>query len=68
MVSGDTNKLITIVGAYIENLKEKDKTPSAIRAMPPLLGEHSLDILSEAGYSAKEIEDLFAQKVSQMSV
>ena len=44
------------------------KTPSAIRAMPPLLGEHSFDILSEVGYSAKEIEGLFAQKVSQMSV
>ena len=33
MVSGDTNKLITIVGAYTENLKEKDKTPSAIREL-----------------------------------
>ena len=44
------------------------KTPSSIRAMPPLLGEHSTEILGEAGYSAEEIEELFAQKVSQLSV
>ena len=33
MVSSDSNKLITTVGAYTENLKEKDKTPSAVREL-----------------------------------
>ena len=34
--------------------------PAAIQGPPPKLGEHSRDILREAGYNVVEIEDLFA--------
>ena len=33
MASEDSNKLINTVGAYTENLKDKDKTPSAVREL-----------------------------------
>ena len=36
------------------------KTPGAIRRLPPRLGEHSIEILGEAGLSAAEIEALLA--------
>src|SRR6266849_734483 len=36
------------------------KTPGAIRRLPPRLGEHSLEILREAGLSAAEITALVA--------
>jgi crotonobetainyl-CoA:carnitine CoA-transferase CaiB-like acyl-CoA transferase len=36
------------------------KTPGAIRRLPPRLGEHSAEILREAGLSAAEIEALLA--------
>ena len=35
------------------------KSPSAIRRMPPRLGEQSAEILAEAGYSAAEVQGLF---------
>jgi crotonobetainyl-CoA:carnitine CoA-transferase CaiB-like acyl-CoA transferase len=38
-------------------------TPASIRSAPPLLGEHSDQILAEAGYSAAEIERLRADGV-----
>jgi len=41
------------------------KTPSTVRLMAPRLGEHSAEILSEAGYSEAEIEALFASKSTQ---
>ena len=43
------------------------KTPSTIRDMPPLLGEQSREILTEAGYSADEIDDLIAKNVTKAS-
>ncbi len=41
------------------------KTPSTIRKLQPQLGEHSAEILAEAGYSPDEIEELLAAKVSK---
>jgi crotonobetainyl-CoA:carnitine CoA-transferase CaiB-like acyl-CoA transferase len=36
------------------------KTPASIRQLPPRLGEHSLEILREAGLDAAQIDALFA--------
>ena len=41
------------------------KTPSTVRRMAPRLGEHSAEILAEAGYTTGEIEALFAAAVSR---
>lgn len=40
------------------------KTPSTIRRLQPRLGEHSREVLAEAGYGAEEIDALLAAKVS----
>ncbi len=39
------------------------KTPSEVHSMPPSKGEHGVDILAEAGFSAAEIEALKAESV-----
>jgi len=39
------------------------ETPASIRSAPPLLGEHSADILAELGYSEADITDLRATGV-----
>ena len=36
------------------------KTPGTIRRLPPRLGEHSGEVLREAGMGASEIDALFA--------
>jgi crotonobetainyl-CoA:carnitine CoA-transferase CaiB-like acyl-CoA transferase len=51
--SEGTMRLPGIPAAY-------SKTPGDIRRLPPRLGEHSLDILHEAGLGATEIEALLA--------
>jgi crotonobetainyl-CoA:carnitine CoA-transferase CaiB-like acyl-CoA transferase len=39
-------------------------SPATIDRLPPLLGEHSLEILREIGYNNDEIEGFFKSKVS----
>ena len=51
--SEGTMRLPGIPAAY-------SKTPGDIRRLPPRLGEHSLEILREAGLGAPEIEALVA--------
>jgi len=36
------------------------KTPASIRSVPPLLGEHSVEVLKEIGMSKEAIEDMLA--------
>jgi crotonobetainyl-CoA:carnitine CoA-transferase CaiB-like acyl-CoA transferase len=40
------------------------KTPGAIRRLPPQLGEHSVDVLREAGLSETAIADLVEQNIT----
>jgi len=37
------------------------KTPGSVRRHPPLLGEHTRELLAEVGYSADEIEQLISE-------
>ena len=39
------------------------ETPSSVRRPPPLLGQHNAEILSEIGYTSKQIDDLQARGV-----
>ena len=39
------------------------ETPGEINSPPPLLGQHSREVLAQLGYSADEIEKLAAEKV-----
>jgi crotonobetainyl-CoA:carnitine CoA-transferase CaiB-like acyl-CoA transferase len=40
-----------------------EKTPGTIRTGAPALGEHSRDILQEAGLTAAEIDALAAERI-----
>lgn len=40
-----------------------DGKPLPLRRSPPMLGEHTVEILQESGFSAKEIDDLLARTV-----
>ena len=35
-----------------------DKTPTSIRYLAPRLGEHTVEVLSEAGFDKESIDDL----------
>lgn len=41
------------------------ETPASIRRLPPHLGEHSAEVLAEAGYSTSEIETMIADGVTR---
>lgn len=41
------------------------RSPSTIRRLQPALGEHSAEVLAEAGYSTDEIRDFMARGVSK---
>lgn len=40
-----------------------DRTPGALRRVPPRFGEHNGEVLREAGFSADEIDALVAGRV-----
>lgn len=40
------------------------KTPGAIRTAAPLFGQHTREVLSEAGFTAAEIDALFAEEAA----
>ena len=42
---------------------ELSETPARIETAPPLLGEHTTDVLRKAGYSEDEIRTLRANRV-----
>ncbi len=43
---------------------EWSATPPSIRSLPARLGEHSREVLSEAGYSSEEIEEMLVGRVT----
>jgi crotonobetainyl-CoA:carnitine CoA-transferase CaiB-like acyl-CoA transferase len=43
------------------------KTPGAIRRLPPRLGEHSVEILREAGLGAAEIDALLTSGATRVA-
>src|SRR5207244_7707414 len=42
------------------------RTPAEIRRLPPRLGEHSREVLREAGFSEAEVDDLRASGVTSL--
>jgi formyl-CoA transferase len=58
-VRTQSQKTITLVGQPVS----LSRTPSAIVAPPPMLGEHTDEVLAEFGFDRQEIAKLHADKV-----
>jgi crotonobetainyl-CoA:carnitine CoA-transferase CaiB-like acyl-CoA transferase len=43
------------------------KTPASIRTVPPLLGQHTAEVLLEAGLSQRQIDDLSAKGIVKLA-
>jgi formyl-CoA transferase len=57
-VRTQNQKTITLVGQPVS----LSRTPSAIVAPPPLMGEHTDEVLAEFGFNKDEISKLRAEK------
>jgi crotonobetainyl-CoA:carnitine CoA-transferase CaiB-like acyl-CoA transferase len=48
---------------YVRPTTKFDRTPASVRLHAPVLGQHSIEILKEAGYSQQQIDALHSQSV-----
>ena len=55
-LSGETHQAAPIV--------DLEQTPTGVRGPAPLLGEHTVDILSSAGFGDAEIDDLLGRGIA----
>lgn len=49
---------------FVGPVVKMSATPPRVRLRPPLLGEHTAEVLAELGFDATEVERLFAQGVA----